>query len=129
MTPFDFLNSITTTKKDIMVDGIAEKQYVPFVVNRSLSYWADTVLIANEMNKVAHIDNKLQYDFYFNMIRKKKRFTKWDKADKIKDLDLVKIAYGYSSEKAMQVLSLLNEDQLKILRNKTQIGGKTRTNK
>ena len=63
------------------------------------------------------------------MIRKKKRFTKWDKADKIKDLDLVKIAYGYSSEKAMQVLSLLNEDQLKILRNKTQIGGKTRTNK
>lgn len=129
MTPFDYINSINTTKKDLMVDDLAEKQYVPFVVNRSLSYFPDTVRIANEMNQCAHIDSRLQYDFYLNMVRRRKRFSKWGKADKSKDLELIKTCYGYSNEKALQVLPLLSDDQLKILRNKSQIGGKTRTNK
>ena len=79
MNPYQFLNSINHTKKDIMIDDIAEKQYVPFVINRSLSYFNDTVLMANEMNINHHIDNRLQFDFLLNIVRKKKRFSKWIK--------------------------------------------------
>ena len=108
MNPFDYLNAINMTKKDIMVDDIAEKDYNSFMVNRGLSYFADTVLYANEMNKHHQIDGRLQFDFFINIIRKKKRFSKWFKSTEDENISILKEYYGYSNEKAKSVLSLLN---------------------
>ena len=126
MNHFDYLNSINLTKQDIMVDDICEKAYNSFMVNRGLSYFADTVVIANEMNKHHQIDNKLQYHFFINMIRKRKRFSKWAKANKESDIDAVKEYYGYSNEKARQALTLLSPDQITIIKNKVSKGGRRR---
>lgn len=122
--PFEYLNSINTTKKDIMVDDIAEKSYVPFMVNRGLSYFPDTILYANEMNLNHHIDHRLQFDFLINIIKKKKRFSKWAKAIDIENLQLIKEYYGYSNEKAKSVLSLLNNEQIEELKIRICKGGK-----
>ena len=100
MNPFEFIKSINETKKDIMVDDIAEKDYNAFMVNRGLSYFSDTILMANEMNLNSHLDNRLQFDFLINIIRKKKRFSKWAKAQKNDDVEVIKEYYGYSNEKA-----------------------------
>lgn len=126
MNHFDYLNSINLNKQDIMVDDICEKAYNSFMVNRGLSYFADTVVIANEMNKHHQIDNKLQYHFFINMIRKRKRFSKWAKANKESDIDAVKEYYGYSNEKARQALTLLSPDQITIIKNKVSKGGRRR---
>jgi len=123
---FDYLNSINLTKQDIMVDDICEKAYNSFMVNRGLSYFADTVIIANEMNRHHQADNKLQYQFLINMIRKRKRFSKWAKAQKESDIDAVKEYYGYSNEKARQALTLLSPDQITIIKNKVSKGGRRR---
>ena len=124
MNPYQFLNSINHTKKDIMIDDIAEKQYVPFVINRSLSYFNDTVLMANEMNINHHIDNRIQFDFLLNIVRKKKRFSKWIKPETVSDVEVVKDYYGYSNEKANQVLTLLTSDQINELKKKVYKGGR-----
>lgn len=124
LSPFDFLNSINSTKKDLMEDPDTEKQYVPFVVNRSLSYFPDTVAIANEMNKYHHLDSKLQYHFLINIIRKRKRFSKWIKSELENNIDKVKEYYGYSDAKARQILPLLSTDQLNIIINKVDKGGR-----
>ena len=124
MNHFDYLNSINLSKQDIMVDDICEKDYNSFMVNRGLSYFPDTVVIANEMNKHHQIDNKLQYHFFINMIRKRKRFSKWAKANKESDIDAVKEYYGYSNEKARQALTLLSPDQITIIKNKVSKGGR-----
>ena len=76
MNPFEYVNAINTGKKDIMIDDLAEKSYSSFTINRSLSYFNDTVLAANEMNKHHHLDKKLQFHFLINIIRKRKRFSK-----------------------------------------------------
>lgn len=123
MTPFDYLNSINYTKDDLMVDDISEKQYVPFVVNRSLSYFPDTVAVANEMNRYHHIDKKLQFHFLINIVRKRKRFSKWNKPELDSDVDVVKEYYGYSNEKARQALSLLSPSQIEELKKKVNKGG------
>ena len=124
MNPFEFLNSINTTKEDIMVDDIVEKQYNPFMVNRGLSYFNDTVLMANEMNLNAHLDNRLQFDFFINIVRKKKRFSKWMKPETSSDVEVVKGYYGYSNEKARQALSLLTKKQIELLEKKVYKGGR-----
>jgi len=124
LSPFDFLNSINMTKKDLMEDPDTEKQYVPFVVNRTLSYFPDTVAIANEMNKYHHLDSKLQYQFLINIIRKRKRFSKWIKSDLENNIEKVKEYYGYSMDKARQVMPLLSTDQLNIIINKVDKGGR-----
>lgn len=124
MNPFDFLNSINTTKKDIMVDDLTEKQYPAFMVNRGLSYFADTILYANEMNRYHHLDNRLQFDFLINTIRKQKRFSKWHKNESSEDVDAIKEYYGYSNEKARQTLSVLTQDQVIELKQKVYKGGK-----
>ena len=124
MNPFDYLNAINTTKKDIMVDELAEKSYSPFMVNRGLSYFPDTILYANEMNKNHHIDHRLQFDFFINIIRKKKRFSKWAKPVEIENLDVIKEYYGYSNEKAKSVLSLLSDGQIETLKLRMYKGGK-----
>lgn len=124
MTPFDYLNSINDTKQDIMTDEIDERAYVPFVVNRTLSYFSDTVAIANEMNRYHHIDKKLQYHFLINIIRKRKRFSKWIKPDLVSDMEVVKQYYGYSNEKARQVFHLLSPEHIEELRKKVSKGGR-----
>ena len=124
MNPFDYTNSINYTKKDIMVDYIADKGYNPFIINRALSYFPDTVLAANEMNKHSHLDNRLQFDFFINIIRKKKRFSKWNKPETVGDVEVVKEYYGYSNEKARQALSLLTSKQIDELKKKVYKGGR-----
>jgi hypothetical protein len=124
MNPFDYLNTINDTKKDIMVDDIAEKAYASFVINRTLSYFPDTVCIANEMNRYHHLDKKLQYHFLINIVRKRKRFSKWIKPDLDSDIEVVKEYYGYSNEKAQQVHSLLSSEQIEELRKKVNKGGR-----
>ena len=124
MNPFDYLNTINDTKKDIMVDDIAEKAYASFVINRTLSYFPDTVCIANEMNRYHHLDKKLQYHFLINIVRKRKRFSKWNKPELVSDIDVVKEYYGYSNEKARQVLSLLSDNEINELKSRLYKGGK-----
>ena len=124
MNPFEYTNAINYTKKNIMVDDIAEKQYNPFMVNRTLSYFNDTVLMANEMNLNHHLDNRLQFDFFINIIRKKKRFSKWNKPETVSDVEVVKQYYGYSNEKARQVLTLLTSKQIDELKKKVYKGGR-----
>lgn len=124
MNPFEYLNTINTTKKDIMVDDAAEKSYNAYMVNRSLSYFNDSVLYANEMNKYHHLDNKLQYHFLINSIRPRKRFSKWMKKSDQDSVEVVKEYYGYSNEKARQVLSLFSDMQMTELKQRLYKGGK-----
>ena len=112
------------TKKDIMVDDLAEKAYNPFMVNRSLSYFNDTVLFANEMNINHTIDKRLQFDFFINMVRKRKRFSKWQKSVSDNDVEVVKEYYGYNNEKARQALTLLTTEQINALKQKVYKGGR-----
>ena len=125
MNPFDYLNSINFTKKNIMKDDIDEKSYNSFMVNRGLSYFSDTVVIANEMNKYHHLDKRMAYDFLINIIRQRKRFSKWIKPEANEDIEVIKTYYGYSNEKARNVLPLLNSEQLKQLKDKVHKGGRT----
>jgi len=124
MNPFDYLNAINSTKKDIMIDDISEKDYNAFMVNRGLSYFPDTVLYANEMNRQHHIDGRLQFDFLINIIRKKKRWSKWIKADEVANLELIKEYYGYSNEKAKSALTLMSNEQIEQLKMRIYKGGK-----
>ena len=112
------------TKKDIMVDDLAEKAYNSFMVNRSLSYFNDTVLFANEMNVNHTIDKRLQFDFLINMVRKRKRFSKWQKSVSDNDVEVVKEYYGYNNEKARQALTLLTTEQINALKQKVYKGGR-----
>lgn len=124
MNHFDYLNSINATKKDIMEDDIAEKAYNSFMVNRGLSYFNDTVLMANEMNIYSHLDKKLQYHFYINIVRKRKRFSKWAKPETESDIEAVKEYYGYSNEKARQAMTLLSPENITIIKQKVNKGGR-----
>lgn len=124
MNPFDYLNSINHTKQDIMDDDNAERGYNSFLINRSLSYFYDTVGIANLMNRYHHLDNKLQYHFLLNIIRKRKRFSKWMKVGATDDIDVIKEYYGYSNEKARQVIALLSKEQVETIRQKVYKGGR-----
>ena len=121
----DWLNSINQTKKNLLdEDPTLEKEYPPYIVNRCFSGHLDCIMFANEMNIHNSIPKKMQYDFYLNSLRKKKRFSPWLRQDKIKDLDYVKQYYGYSNEKAKQALKILTEEQLNFIKAKFDTGGK-----
>lgn len=108
-----------------MIDDAAEKAYSGFMVNRGLSYFHDTVLIANEMNINHHIDHRLQYDFMMNIVTKKKRYSKWLKSDEeLNSINTIKEYYGYSDEKAKSILPLLSHEQLNELKLRIYRGGK-----
>jgi hypothetical protein len=124
MNPFEYLKAINETKKDIMVDDIAEKEYNPFIINRGLSFFKDTILYANEMNRYHYLDHRVQFDFFINIIRKKKRWSKWIKASDIDNLKLIKEYYGYSNEKAKSALSLMSNEQIEQLKQRIYKGGK-----
>ena len=126
MTPFDFLNEINYGKKDLMIDDIdyqIEKQYNPYIINRGLSYFLDTIVDANEMNIRLHLDKKLQNAYLLNIIRKKKRFSKWHKAEKSELLEIVMKFYGYSIKRAKEVLPLLTAEHIEKMREVLDEGG------
>ena len=120
MNPFELIKSISNSKKDILEN---EKDYNAFMVNRGLSYFPDTVIYANEMNKYHHLDGGLQYQFLINIVRKRNRFSKWNKSTESDDIKIIKDFYGYSNEKARDVLPLLSSKNLNIIRNRIQHGG------
>lgn len=120
----DWLNSINSTKEDLIKEDPNNiKQYPPFIINRCLSGHLDCVLFANEMNKYHFLDKDMQYSFYINIIRKKKRFTPWIRKDKIEDLEYVKNYYGYSDEKAYQALKILSKEQIEFIKQRFETGG------
>jgi hypothetical protein len=121
----DWLNSINFTKENLMEDNpIVKKDYSPYIINRCLSGHIDCVLFANEMNIHHQLDKDMQYSFYLNSLRKKKRFSPWLRKDKVTDLECVKSYYGYSNEKALQALKILTKEQLTFIKKKLDIGGK-----
>jgi len=125
MSPFDFINAINDTKKNLFEDPQASKDYSSFMINRGLSYFPDTVLYANEMNLNSHIPSEWQFSYLINKVTKKKRFSKWAKKDaETRAISLVKEYYGYSNERAKEALSVLSDEQLKIIEEKLNKGGK-----
>jgi len=124
-TPFDFLNSINDNKKDLFEDPQNEKEYAPFLINKGLSYFPDTILYANEMNQHSDIPKKWQFDFLRYSIPKRRRFSKWHKKEKTSDiLKLVMNHYKYSEKKAYEVIELLSDDNIKELIEIYQEGGR-----
>lgn len=119
----EFLNSINYSKKNIMVDAQTEKAYAPYVVNRCLSYFPDTLLHANEMNRLNFLDKRVQYDYYLRSIRARKRFSKWLKKEESSDIDLIKQYYGYSDKRAREALRILTPEQIKSIKKEMDIGG------
>ena len=119
----DWVNSINTTKKNLL-DEDPTLKYPAFIINRCMSGHIDTILLANEMNVQNHLDPKLQYDFFINIVRPKKRFAPWLRKDKLNSLELVKEYYGYSDEKARVALKILTDEQLNYIANRMDRGGK-----
>ena len=125
ISPFDFVNSIHYSKDNLIVDEWSEKQYNPFIINKSLSFGSDTVIQANEMNSRPHLQKKMQYDFLRNSIRPRKRFNKWIKSEKSEKIMLIQQYYKYNTEKACQVADLISDEQLITIKNKMFTGGLT----
>ena len=122
----DYLNAINHEKKNLMDtdDEMWEKKYPPFIVNKCLAPFPDTIFLVNEMNLNNHIDKKLQFDFLLNSLRTRKRYTPWLKASKQKNLEYVKEYYGYNNEKAKSALKILNDEQIKTIKDSLNKGGR-----
>ena len=121
----EWLNSINTNKNNLIdEDSDLEKQYPAYIINRCMSGHIDAILLANEMNKRPNLPKKLQYDFFLNSIRKRKRYSPWLRKEEIENLDFVKRYYGYSNEKARQVLNILTKEQLSFIRDRLETGGR-----
>ena len=122
----DYLKSINETKENLMDsdDPMWEKKYSSFIINKCLAPFNDTIMLVNEINQRHHLDSKLQYDFLLNSIRSRKRYAPWVKASKLKDLEYIKEYYGYSNEKAKSALSILNDAQIKTIKDSLNKGGK-----
>ena len=125
MSPFDFLKAINETKEDLFVDPQAEKDYSAYMINRGLSFFPDTILYSNMMNRYSHIPKKYQFVFLINNVVRKKRFSQWYKKDKeTESLTMVMDYFEYSAEKAKEALKILSEDQLITIKEKQQQGGR-----
>ena len=116
----DWLNSINFTKEDLSEDI---KSYPPYIINRCLSGHLDCIMFVNEMNMNHHLDKDMQYSFFLNSLRKRKRFSPWLRKDKLTDLDCIKRYYGYSNEKANQVLKILTQEQINFIKKRLETGG------
>ena len=121
----EYLNAINFTKKDLMVseDKLWAKKYPAFIVNKILSGFSDCIMLVNEMNRNHFIDKDMQFHFLINSIRARKRFSPFLRASKLKDLDVVKEYYGYSNEKAKSALNILNDEQIKTIKDSLSKGG------
>ena len=122
----DYLKAINQTKEPLMddEDDQWEKKYPPFIVNKCLMPFQDTILFVNEMNQYPQLDKKLQFDFYLNSLRSRKRYTPWMKAKKLENLEYVKEYYGYNNEKAKVALDILNDEQISAIKQKLNKGGR-----
>ena len=128
MGPFDFIKAINDSK-DVMKDNsLAEKDYIPLLINRGLSFFQDTVIQVNEMNRLHFLDNKLQFDYLLNNIRPRKRWSKWLKPDKIDNLELVKEYFGFGNEKAKEALEVLKNENIEDIKSKLAKGGMEKSN-
>ena len=120
----DWLNSINMTKKNLIEDDPSViKDYPPYIVNRCFSGHLDCIFYANEMNIHNALPKDMQYSFYLNSLRKKKRFSPWIRKDKVSDLECVKKYYSYSDQKALQALKILSKEQIKFIKSKPETGG------
>ena len=122
----DYLNSINYTKDPLMDAEVVqwEKKYPPFIVNKCLAPFQDTIMLVNEINQLHHLDKKLQYDFLLNSLRTRKRFAPWVKATKLENLEYVKEFYGYNNEKAKVALDILTDEQISAIKQKMNKGGR-----
>ena len=122
----DYLNAINYTKEPLMntEDDQWEKKYPPFIVNKCVAPFPDTVMLVNEINQLHHLDNKLQFDFLINSLRPRKRYTPWLKATKLENLEYVKEYYGYNNEKAKEALDILNDEQISAIKTRLNKGGR-----
>ena len=122
----DYLNAINHSKESLLdsKDEQWEKKYSPFIVNKCLAPFPDTIQLVNEINQYHHLDKKLQFDFLINSIRPRKRYTPWMKAKKLKNLEYVKEFYGYNNEKAKSALDILSDEQISAIKNKLNKGGR-----
>ena len=120
----DWLNSINFTKENLMEDPDVKKEYPPYIINRCLSGHLDCIMFANEMNKYSFLDKDMQYSFYLNTLRKKKRFSPWLRKDKVTDLEIIKQYYGYSNEKALNALKILTPEQIIFIKQRLETGGR-----
>lgn len=123
MTPFDYINAISQSKDNLIVDDLSEKEYNPFIVNKGLSYFSDTIFYANEMNSKHLLDKKPQFLYLLNIVRPRKRYSKWFKNEVIEDIRIISEYFGYSYSKAKQVQNIITPDQLKIIKAKLEKGG------
>jgi len=120
----DWLNSINFNKDNLIEEDPSEiKNYPPYIVNRCLSGHLDCIMYANEMNKYSFLDKDMQYSFYLNTLRKKKRFSPWLRKDKVTDLEIIKQYYGYSNEKAYNALKILTPEQISYIKQRLDTGG------
>lgn len=119
----DWLNSINFTKEDLS-ENIS--QYPPFVINKCMSGHVDTIMFANEMNMAHHLSKDLQYQFYLNIVRKRKRFAPWLRKENIEDISLIQQYYGFNFEKAQQALKILSKEQIDYIKSKMAKGGRER---
>ena len=122
----DYLKAINQSKEKLMDgdDEEWEKKYPPFIVNKCLSPFPDTIQLVNEINQLPHLDKKLQFDFLINSLRPRKRYSPWMKAKKLDNLEYVKEYYGYSNEKAKTALEILNDEQISAIKKKLNKGGR-----
>tara|TARA_B100001113_G_C20966320_1_gene559724 strand:- start:54 stop:461 length:408 start_codon:yes stop_codon:yes gene_type:complete len=121
--PFDFVKSVSSTKKDIMLDDVDEKSYAPYLTNKSLSYHKDAIFFANEMNLKHGVDHRLQYLFFLNTLRSRNRFSKWDKPYKSIKLETIREYYGISNREAQDYLQLLTEGEYREIKKRMEKGG------
>ena len=122
----EYLNAINVSKESLLdsEDEMWEKKYAPFIVNKCVAPFPDTIQLVNELNQYHHLDKKLQFDFLLNSLRTRKRYTPWLKAKKLKNLEYVKEYYGYNNEKAKAALDILNDEQISAIKRKLYKGGK-----
>ena len=123
MGPFEFIKAINKHENIMENNQLAEKDYIPFLVNRGLSYFQDTILQVNEMNRCHFLDKKLQFDYLLNNIRPRNRWSKWLKPDKIENLEIVKTYFGFGNEKAKDALEVLSDKQVEEIKNQLMEGG------
>ena len=121
----EYLNAINHTKERLLdsEDEEWEKKYPPFIVNKCVYPFQDTIMLVNEINQLPHLDKKLQFDFLLNSVRSRRRFSPWLKASRIEDLEYVKQYYGYSNAKAKQALDILTDEQIATVKQKLRKGG------
>jgi hypothetical protein len=126
----EYLNALNVSKESLMdsEDEAWEKKYAPFIVNKCVAPFPDTILLVNELNQYHHLDKKLQFDFLLNSLRTRKRYTPWLKAKKLKNLEYVKEYYGYNNEKAKAALDILDDEQISAIKIKLNKGGRNGRN-